>query len=176
MGEARGAIRLPSTSGQPGRDPSDRHAFDPDIAALDLEPISYLVAMEQPWSLEKLDAIELEYRCFLQLVRDHPNENIVPSRDCDTYWHAHILALGLYLEHCRQLFSAPLLHYPFSGQLGPEDFALQQQRFRRCRRLHTELMTRVLRTQTCDTAGEEHETAHTEVPQSGRHAGAAQGA
>jgi hypothetical protein len=176
MGEARGAKRLLSTSSQPGCDPSDRHALDPDIAALNLEPISYLIALEQPWSLEKLDAIELEYRCFLQLVRDRPDENIVPSRDCDIYWHAHILALGLYLEHCQQLFGAPLLHYPFSGQLGPEDAALQQARFRRCRRLHIDLMTRVLRTQTCDTTGEEHDHTSTAVPQSDRYPGVAQGA
>ena len=178
MGEARKAGRLSSRPGrrldQAVRDPSRRCALDPDIAALDLEPISYLVAMEQPWPLEKLDATEFEYRCFLQLVRDHPADNIVPSRDCDTYWHAHILTLGLYLEHCQKLFGNPLLHYPFSGPLGPEDAARQQARFRRCRHLLTGLMSRVLRTQHCDTTGEEHDHTSTEVPQSRRYPGAAQ--
>ena len=176
MGEARGAERLPPRYDRAGWDPSGRDALDPDIAGLDLEPISYLVAVEQPWSLEKLDATEFEYRCFLQLVRDYPRDNIVPSRDCDIYWHAHILTLGLYLEHCRKLFGKPLLHYPFSGRLDPEDALRQQERFRRCRLLHTELMSRVLRTQSCDTTGDEHENTVIEIPQSGRYPGAAQGA
>ncbi len=174
MGETRSTEWRSPRPGRAGRDPACRCALDQDIAALDLEPVSYLVAMEQPWSLQKLDATEFEYRCFLQLVRDYPQDNIVPSRDCDTYWHAHILALGLYLEHCQKLFGNALLHYPFSGPLGPEDAARQQRRFRRCQRLHTELMSRVLRTQHCDTTGEAHERTSIEVPQSGRYPGAAQ--
>jgi len=176
MGETRRAERLSSRRGQARPDPSCRCALDQDIADLNLEPISYLVAMEQPWPLEKLDATEFEYRCFLQLVRDYPEDNIVPSRDCDTYWHAHILALGLYLEHCQTIFGYPLLHYPFSGTLGPEDAARQQERFRRCRQLFTELMNRVRRTQLCDTIGEEHDQAIIEVPQPGGYPGVAQGA
>ena len=176
MGETRsGAARSPRL-GRTGRDPSSRCALDPDIAALDLEPISYLVAMEQPWPLEKLDTTEFEYRCFWQLVRDYPEDNIVPSRDCDIYWHAHILTLGLYLEHCRTVFGQPLLHYPFSGQLGPEDAARQQERFRRCRQLFTDLMSRVLRTQHCDPTGEDHDHTIPEVPQPRRYPGLAQGA
>lgn len=136
------------------QDPASRDTLDADIRNLDLEPISFLVAFEQGWPLQKLDAIELEYRCFLQLVRDYPDDNIVPSRDCDLYWHAHILTLGLYLEHCAQLFGAPLLHYPFSGVLGEEDFARQQARFLHCRALHTGLINRVLGTHHCDTMGE----------------------
>ena len=175
MGETR---RVASRSPRLGRarpDPSSRCALDADIAALNLEPISYLVAMEQPWTLEKLDATEFEYRCFWQLVRDHPEDNIVPSRDCDLYWHAHILTLGLYLEHCQEIFAHPLLHYPFSGQLGPEDAARQQERFRRCRQLFTDLMSRVLRTQHCDPTGEDHDHTIPAVPQSRRYPGLAQG-
>ena len=176
MGEARRAERLSPGFDQAGHDPSMRCVLDPDIAGLDLEPISFLVALEQPWPLEKLDATEFEYRCFLQLVRDYPEDNIAPGRDCDTYWHAHILALGLYLEHCRTLFGGPLLHYPFSGTLGPQDAALQQERFRRSRRLHAELMNRVLGTQHRGTNGDRHDTIHFEVPQPGGYAGAVQGA
>ncbi len=176
MGEMSRVGSLSPVPGRWGRDPSARHALDPDILALDLEPVTYLVALEQDWPLEKLDAIEFEYRCFLQLVRDHPGENIVPSRDCDTYWHAHILTLELYLEHCQRLFGHPLLHYPFSGALGEEDLARQQQRFRKCRDLHTRLMNRVLGIQHRDTTGDDHDTAILQVPESRRHADAAQGA
>ncbi len=171
----RSADWLSPRSDQAGSDPSSRCALDPDIAALDLEPISFLMAREQPWTLEKLDATEFEYRCFLQLVRDHPQDSIVPSRDCDLYWHAHILTLELYLEHCQAIFGYPLLHYPFSGALGPEDEALQQARFRHSRRLFEELMNRVRRTHYCDSKGEEHEYANREIPDPGRYLGAVQG-
>lgn len=156
--------------------PASRHALDADIRDLDLAPISHLVAMEQPWPLHKLDAVELEYRCFLQLVRDRPGEAIVPSRDCDTYWHAHILTLELYLEHCGRLFGRPLLHYPFSGTFGAEDAARQQRRFRHSRRLLDELMHRVRSTHHGDTTGENHDTSNHQVPQPRGYLGLAQGA
>ena len=173
VGGAKGTLPLAHRADS---DPSARHALDRDIAALDLEPISHLVAMEQPWSLEKLDAVELEYRCFLQITRDYPYRAIVPSRDCDTYWHAHILTLELYLEHCQRLFGRPLLHYPFSGAMGEKDHARQQARFRSSRHLQDQLINRVLGTHPRGISGDEHEPANPEVPQPGRYPGAAQGA
>lgn len=149
-----------------------RDALDADILALNLEPVSFLVACEQAWTLQKLDATEFEYRCFLQLARDCPGQAIVPSPDCDTYWHAHILILGLYLEHCQALYGAPLLHYPFSGRLGAADAALQRRRGRRSRRLLAELMSRVRDTPDVTTTGADHEAQPPEVPQPRRHAGA----
>ncbi len=174
MGEARGATRrLSVLTGAP--DPAARRALDADIRALNLEPVSFLVACEQPWPLSKIDAVEFEYRCFLQLVRDYPDEALAPSRDCDLYWHAHILNLELYLADCQRLFGAPLLHYPFSGRLGATDAARQRARFRRHRRLLTDLMSRVPRTHYRDQ-GDDNETTILQVPQPGRHAGAAQAA
>ncbi|HZR35001.1 MAG TPA: hypothetical protein VFA75_06465 [Nevskia sp.] len=175
MGEARRAAAQLSALPPASRGRAPRRALDPDILALNLEPVSFLIACEQPWSLQKIDAVEFEYRCFLQLARDHPGEGLAPSRDCDLYWHAHILNLELYLEDCRRLFGAPLLHYPFSGRLGPADAARQRARFRRHRRLLAALMSRVPRTHHSEE-GPDDETAIPEVPQPRRHAGVAQGA
>lgn len=172
MPEAKRTRTVPTRRRRAERAAPPRRALDADILALNLEPVSFLVACEQPWTLEKVDAIELEYRCFLQLARDHPDEAIVPSHDCDTYWHAHILTLGLYLEHCEALFGAPLLHYPFSGRLGAEDAARQRERGRRSRRLQAELMKRVQATHNVTTTGADHEADIPEVPQPRRHAGA----
>lgn len=177
MGEARRVGGLSSRSGRRAFEPSTRCALDQDILDLDLEPISYLVAREQPsWPLARVDTAELTYRCFLQLVRDYPEENIAPGADCDIYWHHHILALELYLEHCQALFGGPLLHYPFSGALGPEDEEKQWARCRRSQRLHADLMSRVLSTQNHDTTGDEHDPESSEVPQAHRYPGAVQGA
>jgi hypothetical protein len=129
---------------EPGRDA--RSALDEDIASLDLASISYLAVLNERWGLEKVDAIEFEYRCWLQCVRDYPEEVIVPSFDCDLYWHSHILFLGLYLEQSRRLFGRVLLHFPFSGVRGEDDAALQEARFLKSRRIVGGLVDRVRRT------------------------------
>jgi hypothetical protein len=128
----------------------DRWALDEDILELNLEPIAFLVALTERWGVERIDAVELEYRCFLQLVRDFPDRAIVPSRDCDTFWHCHVLTLGLYLEHCQKLFGRPLLHWPFSGALGEADAARQRTRFEESRCLFSELVARVQSTHSCN--------------------------
>jgi hypothetical protein len=126
----------------PGIASHERSELDADIAGINLEPVTYLVVREG-WTLEKADTIELEYRCWLQCIRDYPDEVIVPTRDCDLYWHQHILALPLYLEHCDQLFGRTLMHWPFSA-MDEEDAALHQQRFRRSLNLVKGLIQRVL--------------------------------
>jgi hypothetical protein len=122
-----------------------RTALDDDIAELNLEPVSFLAVLKERWGVEKVDSIELEYRCWLQCVRDFPDELLVPSFDCDLYWHHHILCLGLYLEQTTQLFGRALLHWPFSGALGEADAARQQARFQKSRRIVGDLLDRVRR-------------------------------
>jgi hypothetical protein len=120
-----------------------RQALDEDIAGLDLAPVSYLAVLNEDWDLEKLDAIELEYKVWLQCVRDFPDELIVPSLDCDRYWHNHLLVTGLYLEQTTRLFGKPLLHWPFAGAMGADDAAQQQARFDRSRPIVNSLLSRV---------------------------------
>jgi hypothetical protein len=134
--------------------PDVRTELDEDIAGLDLEPISYLAVLNERWDLAKVDAMELEYRCWLQCVRDFPQEVIVPSFDCDLYWHCHILYLGLYLEQTTRLFGAPLLHWPFSGLLGEADAALQRERFVKSRRIIGDLVERVAHTRSINVQPE----------------------
>ena len=121
----------------------DRWTLDEDILELNLEPIAFLVALTERWGVERIDATELEYRCFLQLARDFPDRPLAPSRDVDAFWHCHVLTLGLYLEHCQKVFGRPLLHWPFSGALGEADAARQRARFEESRCLISELLHRV---------------------------------
>ncbi len=132
----------------------DRWMLDEDILEINLEPIAFLVALTERWDVERIDATEFEYRCFLQLVRDFPDRAIVPSRDCDTLWHCHVLTLGLYLEHCQKLFGRPLLHWPFSGALGEADAARQRARFEESRCLFSELIARVQSTHSLNRSKE----------------------
>jgi hypothetical protein len=129
----------------PTQDRETRSALDEDIAGLHLEPVSYLAVLSERWGLDKVDAIELEYRCLLQCVRDFPEQLLAPSLDCDLYWHCHILCLDLYLRQTTGLFGRPLLHWPFSGARGEADAARQRARFLKSRRIVGDLIERVRR-------------------------------
>jgi hypothetical protein len=100
------------------------------IAELDLDPIK--VKMMQPesgegWSLEKVNAVEVEYRRFLYLMKKFPNDVTAPQVDVDTFWHYHILDTMKYAEDCQQVFGYFLHHFPYLGMRGEEDLqALQQ--------------------------------------------------
>jgi hypothetical protein len=132
----------------------DRWTLDAEIAELNLEPIAFLVALTERWRVERIDAAELEYRCFLQLARDFPDRPLAPSRDVDIFWHCHVLTLGLYLEHCQKVFGRPLLHWPFSGALGEADAARQSARFEESRCLISELVIRVRSTHSLNGSQE----------------------
>jgi hypothetical protein len=122
-----------------------RTSLDDDIASLNLDPISFLAVRTHGWNLQTVDTIEMEYRCFLQCVRDFPEEVIVPRMDVDLYWHCHILSLGMYLEQTTRLFGHPLLHWPYSGVMGEADAARQAARFEHSRPILASLTERMLR-------------------------------
>lgn len=77
----------------------------------------------EPWSVEKLDLIEQEYRRYMALCLAYPEEAIVPSRTVDQMWHAHILDTRAYREDCHRVFGFFYDHYPYFGLNGPEDAA-----------------------------------------------------
>lgn len=110
-------------------------ALDPDIAALDLEPIAFKACMDEGWEIEKVDRITLDYRCFLQAVRNAPDELLAPSKDVDLFWHHHILDTRKYIEDCQNLFGKYIHHFPYSGIRGDKDAQEQDERFQRSQRL-----------------------------------------
>jgi hypothetical protein len=118
--------------------------LDPDIDSMYLDHVSVLIAIEEDWSLQKIDRIEIEYRCFWQVIRRHPDMLIVPTLDIDRYWHAHILCLRSYLDDCQRIFGYPLIHWPFSGRFGGADAVRQHQLITESRPLLVELVNRVL--------------------------------
>ncbi|WP_109370593.1 MULTISPECIES: glycine-rich domain-containing protein-like [unclassified Massilia] len=67
------------------------------------------------WSQQKADAVELEYRRFLCLMKMYPNETLAPQVDVDTFWHYHILDTMKYAKDCERAFGYFLHHYPYVG-------------------------------------------------------------
>lgn len=103
--------------------------LDQDIAELNLEAVAYKVVADEWWTIERVDRVCMEYRAFLQAIRDcPPDASIAPTREVDIFWHAHILDTRKYIEDCAQLFGGYVHHYPYSGVFGDEDAKRQSQR------------------------------------------------
>ncbi len=109
------------------------------IQALDLDPIKFKLMNPDEgdgWSREAVDRLEREYRRFLILVARYPEENIVPSREVDKFWHGHILDTAKYAEDCDSAFGYFLHHFPYFGMRGEQDAAALQDAGRRTRELY----------------------------------------
>jgi Glycine-rich domain-containing protein-like len=94
------------------------------IAHLDLEPIKVKLMHEESgegWSLDKVNAVEFEYRRFLYLMKTFPNEQTAPLMDVDIFWHYHILDTMKYAVDCEKVFGYFLHHFPYIGLRGEDD-------------------------------------------------------
>jgi hypothetical protein len=94
------------------------------IAELDLDPIKVKLMHGESgegWSLAKVNAVEVEYKRFLYLMKKFPNERTAPLVDVDTFWHYHILDTMKYAADCDRVFGYFLHHFPYLGMRGEED-------------------------------------------------------
>lgn len=117
------------------------HTDFADIAALDLDPIKVkLMHVEsgEGWSLDQANAVELEYRRFLYLMRKFPDERAAPRSDVDIFWHYHILDTIKYARDCQAVFGYFLHHFPYIGLRGTEDLAAHREVGERMRDLYEE--------------------------------------
>lgn len=98
---------------------------DAAIATLNLDPIKVKLTHRsgENWSCEHADAVEVEYRRFLFLMKKFPNEVTAPMVDVDTFWHYHILDTMKYAADCESVFGYFLHHFQYYGMRGEEDFA-----------------------------------------------------
>jgi hypothetical protein len=99
------------------------------IAELDLDPIKVKLMHKESgegWSLEKANAVEFEYRRFLQLMKMYPAEQTAPLFDVDTFWHYHILDTMKYAADCEKVFGYFLHHFPYIGLRGEDDETAHQ--------------------------------------------------
>jgi Glycine-rich domain-containing protein-like len=109
------------------------------IAALDLEPIKVkLMHVEsgEGWSLKKVNAVEIEYRRFLYLMKMFPQEQTAPLMDVDIFWHYHILDTMKYAIDCEAVFGYFLHHFPYIGLRGEDDEAAHERVGQRMKELY----------------------------------------
>ncbi|WP_420473205.1 glycine-rich domain-containing protein [Noviherbaspirillum sp. ST9] len=94
------------------------------VFSLDLGPIKFKLMDASEgygWTREEADRRELEYKRFLALVAKYPDEAIVPDKEVDKFWHAHILDTMKYAEDCQHVFGYFLHHFPYFGMRDEED-------------------------------------------------------
>ncbi|WOD11669.1 hypothetical protein RPW65_01970 [Pseudomonas sp. NyZ704] len=82
----------------------------------------YTESLEAEMSGVEWDTAELEYRRFLTLKYLYPSVALVPSKQVDAIWHAHILDTRAYREDCQQVFGHFIDHYPYFGIYGQDDY------------------------------------------------------
>jgi hypothetical protein len=95
------------------------------IDVLDLEPIAYKLVHPEPGeitlSVAEADQAVALYRRFLKLCVLHPGARIVPTRQIDRVWHAHVLDTAKYRADCDHLFGHFMDHFPYAGLRGEAD-------------------------------------------------------
>ena len=109
------------------------------IADLNLDAIKVKLMHRESgegWSLEKANAVEFEYRRFLILMKQFPQEETAPLMDVDTFWHYHILDTLKYATDCEQVFGYFLHHFPYIGLRGEDDEAAHQRVGERMKQLY----------------------------------------
>lgn len=95
-----------------------REELDGDIAELNLARVGFRATVSEGWSQEKVEAVELEYRCLLQCLRDFPEDTIEPSRDCDRFWCCHFQCEDLYRQQITQILGR-YLDRPKNSRVRP---------------------------------------------------------
>ena len=94
------------------------------LSDLDLEPIIIKAIDKEEghgWSLAFACRVANEYRKYLVLCFENPDEPVVPSSFVDDFWHLHILDTQKYMEDCDQYLGYMLHHFPYFGMRGEED-------------------------------------------------------
>lgn len=98
------------------------------IAALDFTTIKWhlMRAARTGWSAARADAVELEYRRFLYLIKLHPDEALAPLADVDQFWHCHIGDSRKYASDCQRVFGRLIHHHAhLDAQSAEAEQALQ---------------------------------------------------
>ncbi|HLP43910.1 MAG TPA: glycine-rich domain-containing protein-like [Candidatus Nanoarchaeia archaeon] len=85
------------------------------IQSLDLSKIINKVKEKQGWTDEQATDAECKYRQYLYMGLKYEGVSLVPSKDIDEVWHAHILDTKKYMVDCQAIFGRFIHHVPNYG-------------------------------------------------------------
>ena len=68
------------------------------------------------WTVRQTDTAISRYKIFLSVLFIFPEIELVPTKEIDEVWHAHILVdTSVYIQDCQNLFGY-ILHHRFTAQ------------------------------------------------------------
>ncbi len=109
------------------------------VDSLDLEPVVFKLVHPEPGdtglSVAGADQAVALYRGFLKLCALYPGVTLVPTRDVDQVWHAHMLDTAKYRADCDEAFGRFIDHFPYAGLRGEQDQRFWADDFARTRQL-----------------------------------------
>lgn len=85
------------------------------IDLLDLSRPKDSTCEEEGWTIQQANEAEKWYKLFLKLNVICPKADMVPPKDADRLWHAHILHTRQYHRDCNLIFGSYLHHHPFGN-------------------------------------------------------------
>ena len=80
------------------------------------------------WTRQDANRCCLLYKNFLYLIKKHSDENLVPTREIDEFWHNHILYTRNYVNDCLNIFGHYLHHEPAMPEDNPEELIRNYQK------------------------------------------------
>ena len=66
-------------------------------------------------------SIYKQYRIFLQLHFEKHGSILIPTKDIDEMWHAHILHTRKYVAFCKDVFGCYLHHNPHAREVSDKN-------------------------------------------------------
>lgn len=99
-------------------------SLPPKVVKLNFDRLKHKMTdtEEAEMTPEEWDSAEVEYRRFLALKYMYPGISLVPSKQVDKVWHAHILDTRAYRADCESIFGRFIDHYPYFGIYGEDDY------------------------------------------------------
>ena len=91
------------------------------ISSIDLRPIQDDLNRTLGWSHSKCEDIIAEYKKFMYLciTNTDKTKSLIPSKDVDEVWHAHILRTEKYVSDCHIAGKQYLHHLPNPSNAAP---------------------------------------------------------
>jgi hypothetical protein len=88
--------------------------FLSQLNSLDLQPVARKLMSSSDgdrWTEQQLEMAILRYKMFLYIKYHYSDLQLVPTKEIDEVWHAHILVdTKRYLQDCENLFGYVLHH------------------------------------------------------------------
>lgn len=108
------------------RNVSEYQFFKAKVEKIDFNSVRQSLFLHQKWTQIKLEQEIHRYKHLLFVLKQYPQEPVVPDRNLDQVVHAHIATGKQYVDDCQMLFHRQLEHEQGFGTRGTDRLNWQQ--------------------------------------------------